>query len=225
MDQGRRVVRPHGQGDGGRRGGVERRALLREARHEEGDVERQRPAREDGYRHVSDRARRRRVPVRPQPELDRLSLRCRLATGRAACRREALLPAVRRDRLRIQRRRDLQRARRPGPRCGRARGARLLRRPPGADRPVPLPRDPAVPDEGRAGESSLAPRRLRARRVPDLRLPRRRRQADDRRPAGRVPRAHRHRRPGRQAGADLPLPRHARVPVHARVLPRDACLR
>ena len=50
---------------------------------------------------------------------------------------------------REERRPDLQRTRRRQPRRGRVGGPGRLRRPPAAERPVPLPLDPALPERGR----------------------------------------------------------------------------
>ena len=82
--------------------------------------------------------------------------------------------------------------------------------------------DPLLPDQGRTEEPRLRPGRLGARRLPDLRPARPRRQAADERRPRRLPRPDQQGLLRRPLAAHLPLQRDARVPLHARLLPRHA---
>ena len=119
-------------------------------------------------RRLPDREQRPGRRVRPQPEpIAAQSVSWSAAAEPDRRRRKPSCMPTGPDRRARRRRVPLQRARRRGPRRGRARGARRLRRPSRPVEQLPPPRHPAVPALAARRRAADA-RRLRARRLRDL---------------------------------------------------------
>ncbi len=212
-------LQPAGPSGRGRAPAVAQRPLRAAQRPAQPRLRRQRPAAEDEVRRIPARGGRRRPPLRrrrgrhPLPHADRHD------APAAPSPAPRPLPAGRPARgHRAGRRPDLPRLLRRGPRPGRPRGHRPLRRRDRLHRPAAPAHRLTLP--GHRAPAPFAAGGLRPRRDQALRPPRRARQAAAQQGPGRLPRAHPPPADQRPPAAPLPLPRHRGLPVHGRLLPR-----
>ena len=219
----RRNLRPDGEGDGRRQRPLAGREAARVAQQALAELQGQRAAQVGDDGRIPDLRRQQRLQptttTRTRSARRACATRCR--AGRRRRRGRAASPAARSGSPRTASRSSTRSTPKTATRSPTRRRttAAAIRSGSASTTTTTIP---SCLTKGELEEPRLRPGRLGARRLPDLRPARPRRQAADERRPRRLPRPDQQGLLRRPLAAHLPLQRHARVPLHARLLPRHA---